>query len=490
MRSPTSNSNDVTILLGDGTGNFTAPGTSPETVGTNPRSVAVGDFDADGRQDLAVANNGSGNVTILLGGGTGNFTAAGTSPETAGSLPAFVAVDDFDGNGVQDLAVANGGSNNVTVLLEQAQPSISTVATASATVGATISDQATLSGGTSPTGTITFRAYGPNDSNCTGPVAYTSNAVAVSGNGNYNNSPVFTPPTVGTYRWRASYSGDTNNAAVGGACNAANESSVVAQATPSIPTTATANATIGGQISDQAAISGGFNPGGTITFRAYGPGDATCANAPAYTSDPVAVSGSGTYGNSPAFTPPTAGTYRWRAFYSGDTNNAAVAGACNAANESSAVASATPTISTRATASATVGEPISDTATLSNGHNPGGTITFRAYASSDANCSNLPVYTSNAVMVSGNGDYDNSPAFTPAAPGAFRWIASYSGDVNNTTVAGACNDPNETSVVSALAPPITVAGPTGRRAAALKKCKKKKGRARRNCIRRAKKLPL
>src|SRR5438093_1621109 len=52
---------------------FTQPTGSPIAVGNNPRSVAVGDFNADGRLDLAVANDGSSSVTILLGQGNGQF---------------------------------------------------------------------------------------------------------------------------------------------------------------------------------------------------------------------------------------------------------------------------------------------------------------------------------------------------------------------------------------------------------------------------------
>jgi hypothetical protein len=51
-------------LLGDGTGNFSAP--MNFTVGVSPFFVAVGDFNGDGQQDLAVANGASDNVSILL----------------------------------------------------------------------------------------------------------------------------------------------------------------------------------------------------------------------------------------------------------------------------------------------------------------------------------------------------------------------------------------------------------------------------------------
>jgi FG-GAP-like repeat/FG-GAP repeat len=103
---------DVSILLGDGTGSFSrAPDVFP---GSEPYSVAVGDFNGDGRQDLAVANDLSNNVSVALGDGTGRFGAVvnfGT-----GTLSTGVAVGDFNGDGKQDLAVSNYGTNNVSIL--------------------------------------------------------------------------------------------------------------------------------------------------------------------------------------------------------------------------------------------------------------------------------------------------------------------------------------------------------------------------------------
>jgi protocatechuate 3,4-dioxygenase beta subunit len=105
-------STDVSILLGTGAGTFGAATNFP--VGTNPNYVAVGDFNGDGKLDLAVTKN-TGSVSILLGTGTGSFGAA--TPFAAGSSPDSVAVGDFNGDGQLDLAVANLLSDNVSILL-------------------------------------------------------------------------------------------------------------------------------------------------------------------------------------------------------------------------------------------------------------------------------------------------------------------------------------------------------------------------------------
>src|SRR2546426_980193 len=83
--------------------------------GRSPDSVAVGDFNGDGKLDLAVANRGSNDVSVLLGNGDGTFQAALTF--AAGSGPSSVAVGDFNGDGKLDLAVASRGSSLVSVLL-------------------------------------------------------------------------------------------------------------------------------------------------------------------------------------------------------------------------------------------------------------------------------------------------------------------------------------------------------------------------------------
>ena len=106
-------SNTVTILLGNGNGTFTAVA-SPAT-GNSPSSLVVGDFNGDGKPDLAVTNATDNTVTILLGNGDGTFKAM-ASPVT-GNRPSAIAAGDFTGNGKVDLAVANAAGNTITILL-------------------------------------------------------------------------------------------------------------------------------------------------------------------------------------------------------------------------------------------------------------------------------------------------------------------------------------------------------------------------------------
>jgi CSLREA domain-containing protein len=105
--------NNVSIRLGDGTGGFS--GTTNVSVGDTPHSVAIGDFNGDGKQDFATANFGADSVSIRLGDGTGNFS--GTTEIGVGKFPIFVAIGDFNGDGKQDFATANDGDTTVSIRL-------------------------------------------------------------------------------------------------------------------------------------------------------------------------------------------------------------------------------------------------------------------------------------------------------------------------------------------------------------------------------------
>jgi FG-GAP-like repeat len=104
----------VQIRAGNGHGGFEVG--EIYNVGGGPNYVAVGDFDNDGKLDLAAANWNSGTVSILLGNGNGTFQAAVDYSAGPGG-PHGLTVGDFNGDGRLDLAVATSGGNTVAILL-------------------------------------------------------------------------------------------------------------------------------------------------------------------------------------------------------------------------------------------------------------------------------------------------------------------------------------------------------------------------------------
>jgi hypothetical protein len=107
----------VSVFLGNGTGgvgNGTFQGQLQYTVGLNPVSIAVADFNGDKNLDIVVANSQSNTVSVLLGKGNGGFQTHVDYP--TGPFPTAVTVDDFDGDGNLDLAVSAGDGNAISVL--------------------------------------------------------------------------------------------------------------------------------------------------------------------------------------------------------------------------------------------------------------------------------------------------------------------------------------------------------------------------------------
>ena len=115
------NAKNVVILLGNGNGTFTATGPVSATSGaqTGPSAIATGDFNADGKIDLAITNQGNNTVSILFGNGNGVFQSA--VEFTTGNFAEGVAAGDFIGNGRLDLAVADHGAGSVSIMLQRPQ---------------------------------------------------------------------------------------------------------------------------------------------------------------------------------------------------------------------------------------------------------------------------------------------------------------------------------------------------------------------------------
>jgi hypothetical protein len=213
------------------------------------------------------------------------------------------------------------------------------------------------------------------------------------------------------------------------------------QAHPGLTLTA-ADAKLGTDVTATATLSQGDAPTGTVTVRAY---TSDCGGAPAFSSDAVTVSGNGSY--TAHLAPDHPGTYHLLAVYGGDAGNAAATSNCTT---KIAIGQAQPTLTVTAT-NATLGSPVSATATLANAHDATGAITLRAFSTSD--CSGDP------VAVSGS--------FTPAAAGVYHWSASFAGDDDNAPAESGCA---ATSTVSAVVRPAgtpVVSAPTVRSAVPL-----------------------
>ncbi|MGB6686746.1 MAG: FG-GAP-like repeat-containing protein [Terracidiphilus sp.] len=111
------NTNQIAVLLGNDDGTFGSPTFYTIGSATNTTtSLTTGDFNDDGKLDVAVANKGDNTVSILLGTGSGSLTLQAT-PIAVGSDPEAIRAGDFTGDGYSDLAVANYHAGTVTTLL-------------------------------------------------------------------------------------------------------------------------------------------------------------------------------------------------------------------------------------------------------------------------------------------------------------------------------------------------------------------------------------
>jgi hypothetical protein len=151
----------VSVLVGDGNGAFTSASTP--SVDENPFSIAAGDFNGDGNQDLVTANaNEAGTVSVLRGNGDGTFAADG-SP-TVGDFPLGVAVGDFNGDGNQDLATANHNVPGSLTVLTSTDPPAANLLAGGGAEGAGAAHTAALSpeppGWTREQGNLTYVRYG------------------------------------------------------------------------------------------------------------------------------------------------------------------------------------------------------------------------------------------------------------------------------------------------------------------------------------------
>jgi hypothetical protein len=208
---------------------------------------------------------------------------------------------------------------------------------------------ATLAGGSTPSGPITFTVFGPQ---ATAPSSCTSGGTVVGtasayGDGIYQPPASFTPPSPGKYWWYASYGGDAGDEPATSTCGGESmaETTVVPKATPTLSASGPMGGTAGSPISASsisATLAEGSSPTGTITFTVFGPQSSppsSCASG-GTTVGTASVNGNGTYLASAGFTPPSPGEYWWYASYGGSAGDEPAASACGALMAQTLVAAA------------------------------------------------------------------------------------------------------------------------------------------------------
>jgi hypothetical protein len=203
---------------------------------------------------------------------------------------------------------------------------------------------------------------------------------------------------------------------------------------PAIATTPVpSSGTVGATIHDTAQLSGGSpSPSGNVTFTLYPPSDADCSGSPVFTSVGSVSNGQAQSGN---YTTSAVGVYHWVAEYSGGQADAPAVHSCG---EPVTTSKAAPRIATTPVpSSATAGAALHDTAVLTDGFSPTGTVTFELYPPSDPTCAGTPVYTDTDAVSSATAASDN---YTATVAGTYQWIARYAGDALNESADGACGD--------------------------------------------------
>jgi hypothetical protein len=189
-------SGSISVLLNSGTGTF--PTYTQYPINGYGYGIAVADFNKDGNLDIVATDETENTVSVLLGNGTGAFPTFATYP--TGSFPEGVTVADFNGDGWPDIAVANNIGATVSILINKADGSgtfLPTVNYSAAGGGQPISIAAgsfrgngiidlALATGSGSGGIVVL--LGNGDGTFQAPVAYTTmndaNAVAV---GDFNN---------------------------------------------------------------------------------------------------------------------------------------------------------------------------------------------------------------------------------------------------------------------------------------------------------------
>ena len=401
----------------------------------------------------------------------GGALAAGLPPNssTQGPLAAgsysFQAVysgdTNYDGStsACEPFTVKQGSSETATTVFDAAT---NAAWAGTGTTGAKAYDTATVSGaaGVRPTGTVTYTFF-PNDA-CTAGSGSPAGTVTLDGDGTVPNSAIQGPLGDGSYSFQAVYSGDNNYAGSISECEPFSVAKGTAQSTtkvfdPASSAPWTNTETTGTSAYDTATVTGvpGFIPTGTVTYSLFT--SDSCDSVDAITSlngntwpQKVTLAATGAVPNSQPTGPLTAGSYSFRAVYSGDAHYDPTDSACEPFSVAKGTSLSASTVIDASTNKALTGAEMAgttavDTATVTGrqGVMPTGTVTYTFFANDGCTGSGKAAGT---VTLTAAGAVPPSTTQGPLAAGSYSFQASYSGDGNYHASTGACEpftiDPN------------------------------------------------
>jgi hypothetical protein len=386
----------VSIFLGNGDGTFTTG--SPITISTisagSPTSLTIGDFNGDGKLDLAVPLYGSsGSLAILLGNGDGTFYSASGSPVPVEDFSNSVAVGDFNGDGIADLLVAARTSGQtLNILLGKGDGTFSQMPTGSAQLPCCSNAALGDFNGDGVTDIASSSFYYSAEvllTQLTQTTTATASGISVAGTGIHQ--------VEASYPGNSTYSSSVS-ATTGLAARQVTPLVTVTPASSNITTVQTLSLTI-----TVTAASSDPAPTGSVTLTSGG-----------YSSVPTGlINGSATI-SIPAGSL-AAGSPTVTASYSGDTNYFAITGIASvkvtALQSTPTVTPSLPNITTAQALSVTIAVPAASTGPI-----PSGTVTLTSAS-----------YGSAATSLIGGSATISIPAGSLAI-GADTLTASYSGD--------------------------------------------------------------
>lgn len=260
-------------------------------------------------------------------------------------------------------------------------------------------------------------------------------------------SATFVPRSTGTFEWTAEIMITDGGAIESGPTTCGDEPVTVNKTPTSIDTTPSNadGAPVGTALTDSATVNG-FNPTGNVRFYLFGPDNATCNFQQTSESAPhgwifmagpiVLVNGKATV-PAPGYTTTETGSYKWVADYGGDSNNTEARSGCD--KEVVTIGKHSDGLTSTPSPGGVTGTVIFDTVKVSNGMDPGGTVTFSLYSPADASCSGTAIFTSTVALLADGTAKSASFSGTKTA-GTYNWIAIYNGDANNVSSNDKCGD--------------------------------------------------